>query len=89
MKKLKKKRPYLDINNIIENKELLNKKNSLPIISRKSEIIPKFIGTKFNVYNGRTFLEVLVSKEMVGHKFGEFSFTRSEFSFKKKKKKKK
>lgn len=85
MKRSKWKGPYLDFN-IIKNITLLNKKKSLPIISRKSLIISKFIGIKFNVYNGKTFTEILVSKEMVGHKFGEFSFTRSLFSFKKKKK---
>ena len=87
MNRAKWKGPYIDPN-ITKNLKLLNKKKSLPTISRNSTIIPKFIGIKFNVHTGKTFLEISVSKEMVGHKFGEFSPTRSKFSFKKKKNKK-
>ena len=56
-------------------------------MSRSSSIIPKFIGQTFKVHTGKSFTEVTVTKEMLGHKFGEFSKTRSEFAFKKKKKK--
>ena len=56
-------------------------------MSRSSSIIPKFIGQTFKVHTGKSFKEVTVTKEMLGHKFGEFSKTRSEFAFKKKKKK--
>lgn len=87
MNRSKWKGPYID-KNITKNIKLLSKKKSLPIISRDSTIIPKFIGVKFNVHNGKTFVEIPISKEMVGHKFGEFSLTRGKFSFKKKKKKK-
>lgn len=86
MSRAKWKGPYID-SNIIKNMKLLKKKSS-PTISRNSAIIPNFIGLKFNVYNGKSFIEISVSKEMVGHKFGEFSPTRGKFSFKKKKKKK-
>jgi small subunit ribosomal protein S19 len=58
-------------------------------ISRNSSIIPKFIGETFEVHTGKTFRKVTVTKEMLGHKFGEFSKTRVDFEFKKKKKKKK
>jgi ribosomal protein S19 len=58
-------------------------------VSRSSTIIPKFSGQTFKVHNGKNFREVTITKEMLGHKFGEFSKTRSEFAFKKKKKKKK
>ena len=58
-------------------------------ISRNSSIIPKFIGETFKVHTGKTFRKVTVTKEMLGHKFGEFSKTRADFEFKKKKKKKK
>jgi len=57
-------------------------------ISRNSSIIPKFLGLTFQVHSGKLFKKVLVNKEMIGHKFGEFSQTRVIFSFKKKKKKK-
>jgi small subunit ribosomal protein S19 len=88
MNRAKWKGPYIDPN-FLKNIKILNKKKSLPVISRNSSIIPKFIGLKFNVHTGKTFTEVSVSKEMVGHKFGEFSPTRGKFSFKKKKKKSK
>ena len=56
--------------------------------SRNSEIVPKFLGITFNVHNGKTYSEVTVTNDMIGHKFGEFVFTRSKFYFKKKKSKK-
>lgn len=45
--------------------------------SRRSTILPQFVGLTFGVYNGKKFLPVLVSEEMIGHKFGEFSPTRT------------
>lgn len=57
-------------------------------ISRKTSIIPKFVEQTFEVYNGKQFVEILVTEEMIGHKFGEFSSTRKRFSFKKTKTKK-
>lgn len=58
-------------------------------VSRSSTIIPRFSDQTFEVHNGKNFREITVTKEMLGHKFGEFSKTRSEFAFKKKKRKKK
>lgn len=51
-----------------------------PIIktwSRRSTILPQFVGLTFAVYNGKKFVSVLVSEDMVGHKFGEFAPTRT------------
>ena len=45
--------------------------------SRRSTILPQFVGLTFGVYNGHKFIPVYVSEEMVGHKFGEFSPTRT------------
>ena len=45
--------------------------------SRRSTILPQFVGLTFGVYNGQKFIPVSVSENMVGHKFGEFSPTRS------------
>ncbi len=45
--------------------------------SRRSTILPQFIGLTFAVYNGRKFVPVLVTENMVGHKLGEFSPTRT------------
>jgi small subunit ribosomal protein S19 len=45
--------------------------------SRRSTILPQFVGLTFGVYNGRKFVPVLVTENMVGHKLGEFSPTRT------------
>jgi len=45
--------------------------------SRRSTILPQFVGLTFGVYNGRKFIPVNVSDDMIGHKFGEFSPTRT------------
>jgi small subunit ribosomal protein S19 len=45
--------------------------------SRRSTILPQFVGMTFGVYNGKKFIPVNVTEEMVGHKLGEFSPTRT------------
>jgi len=45
--------------------------------SRRSTVLPQFVGLTFGVYNGHKHVPVLVSEDMVGHKFGEFSPTRT------------
>lgn len=45
--------------------------------SRRSTILPQFVGVTFGVHNGHKFIPVLVTEEMVGHKLGEFSLTRT------------
>ncbi|WP_025899911.1 30S ribosomal protein S19 [Sneathiella glossodoripedis] len=47
--------------------------------SRRSTILPQFVGLTFGVYNGQKFVPVLVDEDMVGHKFGEFSPTRTYY----------
>ena len=47
------------------------------IWSRRSTILPQFVGVTFGVYNGKKFIPVLVTEDMVGHKFGEFAPTRT------------
>jgi small subunit ribosomal protein S19 len=56
--------------------------------SRNSEILPNFVGITFYVHNGKNYSEITINENMIGHKFGEFSFTRVKFIFKKKKLKK-
>ena len=53
------------------------KKEIIKTWSRKSTILPQFVGLTFGVYNGRKFIPVSVNENMVGHKFGEFSPTRT------------
>lgn len=45
--------------------------------ARSCTIVPEFVGQRFEVHNGKNFVSVTVSEEMVGHKLGEFSQTRS------------
>ena len=49
--------------------------------SRRSTILPQFVGLTFGVHNGKKFIPVTVSENMVGHKFGEFSPTRTFFGY--------
>ena len=52
------------------------KKQPIKTWSRNSTIIPEFVGHSFLIHNGRTFIPITISEEMVGHKLGEFSPTR-------------
>ena len=54
-----------------------NKKNVIKTWSRRSTIMPQFVGLTFGVHNGKKFIPVTVTEAMVGHKFGEFSPTRT------------
>ena len=54
-----------------------NSRKPLSTWSRRSTITPDFVGLTINVHNGRTFLPVYVTENMVGHKLGEFSPTRT------------
>jgi small subunit ribosomal protein S19 len=91
MNRSKWKGPY--VNEKLLNQSLMIKPFSnnvnIKTTSRNSEIVYNFVGLTFDVYNGRTFLKLEITKEMVGHKFGEFAFTRSHSPPKKKKLKEK
>ncbi len=54
-----------------------SRKEIIKTWSRRSTILPDFVGLTFGVHNGQKFIPVLVSEEMIGHKFGEFSVTRT------------
>jgi small subunit ribosomal protein S19 len=58
-------------------KEVNPGKRVITTYSRRSFIIPEMVGFTFAVYNGRKFVPVFVSEQMVGHKLGEFSHTRT------------
>jgi len=51
----------------------------IKIWSRRSTVLPQFVGLTFGVYNGRKHIPVLISEDMIGHKFGEFSPTRTYY----------
>ena len=52
------------------------RRDMIRIWSRRSTILPQFVGVTFGVYNGHKHIPVYVTEDMVGHKFGEFSPTR-------------
>lgn len=73
-----KKGPYVD-KNLLKKVVDLDNKNEKKVIktwSRRSTIVPEFIGHTFAVHNGKKFIPVYVTENMVGHKLGEFSPTR-------------
>ena len=73
-----KKGPFVD-DHLMRKVIALNEKSDKKIVktwSRRSTIVPEFIGHTFSVHNGRKFLPVYVTENMVGHKLGEFSPTR-------------
>ena len=55
------------------------KKIPIKTWSRKSTIIPDFVGVSFLIYNGKKFIPITISEDMVGHKLGEFAPTRQFF----------
>ncbi|CAF9903778.1 MAG: mitochondrial ribosomal small subunit component [Gomphillus americanus] len=50
--------------------------------ARAATILPNFVGLKFQVHNGKIYVDVTVTENMVGHKLGEFAPTRKPFSYK-------
>ena len=72
------KGPFVDPSLIKKVEKLKDQSNKPPIKtwSRKSTIIPDFVGISFLIYNGKKFIPITVSEDMVGHKFGEFAPTR-------------
>lgn len=74
-----KKGPFVD-EHLLEKVDRMNQsgqKKAIKTWSRRSMIIPDFVGHTFNVHNGKMFQTVFVTENMVGHKLGEFSHTRA------------
>ena len=74
-----KKGPYVDPK-LLKKVTDLNTSRDKKVVktwSRRSTIIPEFVGHTFNVHNGRKFIPVYITENMVGHKLGEFSLTRT------------
>ena len=73
------KGPFVDPSLIKKVEKLKGQSNKVPIKtwSRKSTIIPEFVGISFLIHNGKKFIPIKISEEMVGHKLGEFSPTRT------------
>ncbi|MCX8082562.1 MAG: 30S ribosomal protein S19 [bacterium] len=75
----KKKGPYVDENLLkkIRKSKESGKKDIIKTWARASVIIPEFVGHTFAVHNGRTFINVYITENMVGHRLGEFAYTRT------------
>jgi len=74
-----KKGPYIDqklLKKVLAQKQL-GKKDPIKTWARASQISPEFVGHTFHVHNGKLFIDVFVSEEMVGHRLGEFAPTRN------------
>jgi small subunit ribosomal protein S19 len=74
-----KKGPFVDV--YLEKRvDAMNAKNEKKVVktwSRRSTVLPEFVGHTFGVHNGKKFIPVYVTENMVGHKLGEFSPTRT------------
>ena len=72
------KGPFVDesLMNKVNKLNAENKKEVVKTWSRRSTIFPDFVGHTFAVHNGKEFIPVYVTEEMVGHKLGEFALTR-------------
>ena len=73
-----KKGPFAD-SYLLKKVDKLNESNKKEVIktySRRSTIFPSFVGHTFAVHNGKDFIPVYITEEMVGHKLGEFAATR-------------
>jgi len=80
------KGPYIE-NNLLKKVKVSNSilNNNIKTISKNSILLPKFFGLTLQIYNGKTFITIKITNEMIGHKLGEFVSTRKQFSYKKKK----
>jgi small subunit ribosomal protein S19 len=78
MSRSQKKGPYVD-QKLLEKVEALRRagdRRPIKTWSRRSTIIPEFVGQTFSVHNGNKFISIFVTENMVGHKLGEFAPTR-------------
>lgn len=74
-----RKGPFADLHLVEKVRKVIatNDKKPIKTWSRRSTIMPDFIGLTFAVHNGRQHIPVFVTENMVGHKLGEFSHTRT------------
>jgi small subunit ribosomal protein S19 len=72
-----KKGPYVDLRLLAKVEKQGVAKEPIKTWARDCTIVPEFIGATFLVHNGKSFLRVYCTEEMIGHKLGEFSPTRT------------
>lgn len=82
MSRSAKKGPYVDLK-LLKKVEIMRDSGDKKVIktwARSSTVVPEFVGFTFAVHNGKKFIPVYVTENMVGHKFGEFAPTRTFFA---------
>ncbi len=74
-----KKGPFVDAHLLkkVESVRATNDKRPVKTWSRRSTVVPTFVGLTFAVHNGKQHIPVYISENMVGHKLGEFALTRT------------
>ncbi|QCI17897.1 30S ribosomal protein S19 [Buchnera aphidicola (Acyrthosiphon lactucae)] len=74
-----KKGPFIDVSLLkkVEKSVKINDKKPIKTWSRRSTIFPNMVGLTISIHNGRNHIPVFITEEMVGHKLGEFSLTRT------------
>ncbi|MCF0217522.1 MAG: 30S ribosomal protein S19 [Malacoplasma sp.] len=79
MSRSSKKGPYVEESLMKKVEQMVKAERKKPIKtwSRRSTIFPNFVGLTFEVHNGRSFTNVYVTEDMIGHKLGEFALTRT------------
>lgn len=77
MARSSKKGPWVDPKLVVKIKKQGEGKEPIKTWSRDSQIPPEFVNHRFLVHNGRNFIEVFVTEDMVGHRLGEFAPTRT------------
>jgi small subunit ribosomal protein S19 len=79
MSRSSKKGPYVDerLYRRVEKLNQMGKREAMKTWKRACTIVPEFVGHTFKVHNGRMFNDVFITEDMVGHKLGEFSNTRT------------
>lgn len=78
MSRSSKKGPYVDPKLVKKVEKGLGVKGKpIKTWSRASQIPPEFVGKYFSVHNGRTFINIFITEDMVGHRLGEFALTRT------------
>jgi small subunit ribosomal protein S19 len=79
MSRSSRKGPYLDIKLIgkVEKQKQSGARQPIKTWSRACTVVPDFIGHTFSVHNGKSFIQVFITDNMVGHKLGEFAVTRT------------
>ena len=76
-KKLQERGPYVDQRLLAKVERMGASKKPLKTWSRDCTIVPEFVGATFLIHNGRQFMKLYVTEDMVGHKLGEFAPTRT------------